>query len=130
MSSLSKHTDIIQSVVGDEGGEAQKITRAVGRTEATLPEHRWYFFDTQSKLPKPERAPFPDMFIPDSWRADLEDPQLRYHTFVSGFAEDMVLFENNLPDEIFMWMVDEICLDSDEVCDDIEDITRFHFRYT
>ena len=92
------------------------MARAVMRTEATLPEYRWYFFDTQSK-PKPERAPFPDIFISEEWRADLQDPQLRYHSFVSGFAEDMVCFGKNLPDEIFMWMVDEICLDPDEVRD-------------
>jgi hypothetical protein len=87
------------------------VTRALNRTEATLPEHRWYFFESHSKVIKPERSPFPTDSIPENWRDDLNDPQLRYQTFISGFAEDMVGFGKALPDEIFMWMIDELCLE-------------------
>jgi len=96
-------------VAETEGGELHKITRALDRTEATLPEYRWYFFGTQAKPSKAERSPFPGKLIPENWQNDLKDPQSRYQTFVSGFAEDMILFGKNLPDEIFMWMIDELC---------------------
>lgn len=100
-------------VAETEGGEVHKVTRALKRTEATLPEYRWYFFETQTKLSKPQRMQFPTPSIPDTWRNDLKDPQTRYHTFVSGFAEDMVQLGKTLPDEIFMWMIDELCREPD-----------------
>lgn len=110
-----KHNDLLHSVVADqEDGDVHKVARAVMRTEATLSEHRWYFFDTQASLTRPTRTPFPSKSIPEDWKNDLKDTQMREQTFVSGFAEDMVLFGKALPDEIFLWMLDEICVESSE----------------
>jgi hypothetical protein len=107
------HLDLLGSVVMDrEEGEVQRVTRAIKRTEATLSEHRWYFFDTEAKPSKPERSPFPTEFVTDDWKKDLSDPQVRYQTFISGFAEDMVSFGKTLPDEIFLWILDELCRES------------------
>jgi hypothetical protein len=100
-------------VAETEGGEVHKVTRALKRTEATLPEYCWYFFETQTNPFKPQRLQFPTASIPETWRDDLKDPQVRYQTFVSGFAEDMVRFGKNLPDEIFMWIVEELCWEPD-----------------
>lgn len=114
ISKVSHHHELLESVVADtEGGEVHKVTRALKRTEATLPEYRWYFFETQVKPSKPVRSEFPKASIPETWHDVLKDPQMRYQTFVSGFAEDMVGFKNTLPDEIFMWMIDELCWESD-----------------
>ena len=110
------HGDLLESVVTDkEDGGMQMVTRALMRTEATLAEKRWYFFDTRSKPTNPKRQAFPKASIPDNWKKDLVDPQLRYHTFVSGFAENMVAYGRVLPDELFLWMLDEICFESQDV---------------
>jgi hypothetical protein len=102
--------DLLGSVVAErEDGEIQRVTRAIERTEATLSELRWYFFHTQANPPKEERAPFPTKSVPKIWRTELLDPQSRYQTFVSGFAEDLVSYGKALPDEIVLWMLDELC---------------------
>jgi len=116
VSKITQHSELLESVIAkNEGGEVSKVARALRRTEATLPELRWYFFETGPKPPKPERMPFPKGFIPKNWQNDLKDPQLRQQTFVSGFAEDKVSIGNTLPDEIFMWIVDEICSESSDI---------------
>ncbi|KAH8601262.1 hypothetical protein B0O99DRAFT_252715 [Bisporella sp. PMI_857] len=115
-STLSRHTNLLESVVAEtDGAELHKVTRAIKRTEATLPEFRFYFFETQPKSPKSEKHPFPNKAISPAWRDELKDPLIRYQTFVSGFAEDMVGMGKALPDEIFLWMLNEICIESDDV---------------
>jgi hypothetical protein len=110
------HGNLLESVVVDkEDGELQKVTRALMRTEAIITEKRWYFFDTQSKSTKPKRQPFPTASVPQNWKGDLVDPQLRHHTFVSGFAEDMVSYGRTLPDELFLWILNEVCFESQDV---------------
>ena len=106
----TKHLDLLGSVVASrEDGEIQRVTRAIKRTEATLAEHRWYFFDTQGDTSKEKRQPFPTKSVPVAWKAEFLDSKSRYQTFVSGFAEDMVSCGKALPDEIFLWMLDELC---------------------
>ncbi|KAG0651764.1 hypothetical protein D0Z07_1681 [Hyphodiscus hymeniophilus] len=109
-----KHSTILQDVVADqEDADISKVARAVMRTEATLSEQRWYFFDTQGSPPKPRGKPFPTR-SPKEWKSDLQDAQMRDQTFVSGFAEDMVSFGKALPDEIFIWILDELCVETSE----------------
>ncbi|KIN01501.1 hypothetical protein OIDMADRAFT_54617 [Oidiodendron maius Zn] len=106
----TKHLDLLGSVVASrEDGEIQRVTRAIKRTEATLAEHRWYFFDTRGDASKEKRQPFPTKSVPAAWKTELLDSKSRYQTFVSGFAEDMVSCGKVLPDEIFLWMLDELC---------------------
>jgi hypothetical protein len=110
-----KNSNILQDVVGGpEDGDLNKIARAVARTEATLTEQRWYFFDTQANPSKPQRMSFPTKSIPENLQNHFKDPNRRHQTFVSGFAEDMVSIGKALPDEIFLWMLDEICVESSE----------------
>jgi len=106
------HGALLESVVADrEDGGAHKVSRAIMRTEATVTEKCWYFFDRQSKASKSERKPFPSRSVPENWKRELVNPKTRYQTFVSGFAEDMVTFGKKLPDELFLWILDEACLE-------------------
>jgi hypothetical protein len=109
------HGALLGSVVADrEDLEAHKVTRAIMRTEAAVTEKRWYFFDTQSNAPKPQRAPFPTNAVPENWKKELVDPKTRYQTFISGYAEDMVMIGKKLPDELFLWLLDEACLEASD----------------
>lgn len=113
---ISQHKELLESVVAEkEGGELNKVTRALNRTEAILPEFRWYFFKTKENLSPSERTPYPVKSISKEWQSDLKDPKMRYQTMVSGFAEDMIDAGKTLPDEILLWMIDEICLEPNEV---------------
>ena len=110
------HGTLLESVVPDkEDGGMQKVTRALMRTEATLAEKRWDFFDTVGKPSQPGRKPFPNASVPANWEKDLMDPHIRHHTFVSGFAEDMVCYGRSLPDELFLWILDEVCHESQDI---------------
>jgi hypothetical protein len=109
------HGALLDSVVAErEDGGGHKVKRALQRTEATATEKRWYFFDTQSSVTRSSQSSFPIASVPTEWEAELVDPTMRQHTFLSGFAEDMVSFGKKLPDELFLWMLDEICYESSD----------------
>lgn len=105
------HSELLKSVVAETEDDAHKVTRALLRTEATVTEKRWYFFDTQFKMAKSERKSFPAGAVSKEWRRELKDSNMRYQTFVSGFAEDMISLGQRLPDEIFLWILDEVCFE-------------------
>jgi len=107
------HSELLKSVVEEtEDGGAHRVTRAIMRTEATVTEKRWYFFNTQYEPVRSDKRQFPVSKVPKEWRQELRDPKMRHQTFISGFAEDMVAFGKSLPDEIFLWILDEICFES------------------
>lgn len=109
------HDSFLESVVAEGEGGSHRIKRALKRTEATLAELRFRFFDIPDKTSKPpERLSFPKKNV-KKWGINLRDPEIRYQTFVSGFAEDMVKLNQTLPDEIFMWLISEIPMESDNV---------------
>ncbi|XMA09089.1 hypothetical protein WAI453_001880 [Rhynchosporium graminicola] len=106
------HSALLESVVADgEEGNAYRVARAIQRTEATVSEQRWYFFETGASQTKPERKPFPVAAVPPIWKDILVEPRMRQQTFVFGFAEDMVTMGQELPDELFLWMLDEVSVE-------------------
>ncbi|KAK2626660.1 hypothetical protein QTJ16_003835 [Diplocarpon rosae] len=111
----SDHSALLDAVVADrEEGAASKVKRALRRTEATVSDPRWYFFDTEAGLAKPERKPFPVAAVPESWKSVLEEPRMREQAFLFGFAEDMVAMGQGLPDELYLWMLDEVPVESSD----------------
>ncbi|KAL3422316.1 hypothetical protein PVAG01_06472 [Phlyctema vagabunda] len=58
---------------------------------------------------------FPVSHVSGPWNESLLDPATRKETFVSGFAENMVSLGRGLPDEILLWLLDELCYESDEL---------------
>jgi len=113
-SGVTNHDSLLESVVVEGEGRSHIIKRALKRTEATLAELRFRFFDTSDEISKAERRPFPKKNV-KTWGIDLKDSETRYQTFVSGFAEDMVKLDQTLPDEIFLWLISEIPMESDKV---------------
>jgi hypothetical protein len=108
----STPNDILGSVLAEnEGVHADKILRAVERTEATHTEKGWYFFDLQDHSVLTEN-PIPTGYVMTSWQESLTSPQTRDGMLLSGFARDMVTFGDSLPDELFVWMLDELCFTS------------------
>ncbi|PQE05057.1 2-isopropylmalate synthase protein [Rutstroemia sp. NJR-2017a BBW] len=110
------HGEILRNIKidKDEGAgqrDAQKVLKAVQRTEATNTVQRWYFFETEPTSPLRKRQPFPKQSLPREWKDDLAEPQFRHQTFVSGFAENMITYGKQLPDEILLWILDEICVE-------------------
>ena len=107
----SRRDALLESVASEQEGGIAKVSRALMRTEATIPEKRWYFFDTSSKPGKAAANPFPKGQYLKKWEGELKDPQMRQQSFVSGFVEDMVRLGKQLPDELFRWILDEAFLE-------------------
>jgi hypothetical protein len=115
-SSKLSHGSLLESVVAQkEEGGLRKVTRALMRTEATNVQKQWYFFSGEEEFSSLKGEPFPSESLPESWQNELLDPEIRHQTFVSGFAEDMIEFGNVLPDELFMWILNDACFERDDV---------------
>lgn len=111
-SSKFAHSALLESVVAErEDGGADKVSRAIERTEATVTQMCWYFFEIDQKRLKQTRKPFPVASIQEDWEDELADPQMRQQSFMLGFVEDLAAMGKALPDELFLWMLDEACLE-------------------
>ncbi|KAF4635782.1 hypothetical protein G7Y89_g2304 [Cudoniella acicularis] len=111
------HGSLLESLVPNkEDGGMQKVSRALERTETTSVEKCWYFFSTNTtNPPNPKRKPFPSSSVKSSWGKEFSTAKTRNQSFVSGFVEDMVVFGKVLPDELFLWILDEACLETDDI---------------
>ncbi|KAK4124975.1 hypothetical protein N657DRAFT_570266 [Parathielavia appendiculata] len=107
--------DTLLSILSDaEGsqdeGNREKLLRAVKRTEATVGRKEWYFFDGQDGLPSNTgievRLAFPKAQATGAW-AFLADERHRAEAFEDGLPYHVQCRMQDLPDEIFQWIVDE-----------------------
>jgi hypothetical protein len=104
---------ILQSVLAEkvkDGADPGKFLLAVKRTEAIRTEKVWYFFDPVRDNPHPARL-LPACTVTTGWKVMLADPQSREQFLLSGFARDMVALGDTLDDDLFRWMLDEICFE-------------------
>jgi len=109
------NTSLLETVVKEQDeGDMAKVTRALMRTEATMAEKRFYFFEHTRKLAETKARPFPKGSALKGWE-DLRTQQIREQHFVSGFVEDVVALGTQLPHEIVSWILEATCLDSHEV---------------
>lgn len=111
------NSDLLQLVVEDaDEVQTDDVFQALKRTEATIAEKRCYFFDTPSSATL-NIWPIPKNKKSEGWQGNLGNPQVREQTVLSGFARDMVTLGDVLPDELFLWMLDEACF---EMRDDLQ----------
>ncbi|POS82914.1 hypothetical protein EPUL_004772 [Erysiphe pulchra] len=111
LSTLTRET-ILKTVeaFGDEKIHAtDKIKGAIEKTEASSMHKRWYFFHPQPKNSDVVRRKLPIATIPESWKHEMENHEKRKQAFVSGFVEDLVSMGKTLPDDLFLWLIDEVC---------------------
>ncbi|KAI9659679.1 MAG: hypothetical protein M1829_006552 [Trizodia sp. TS-e1964] len=100
---------LLASVVGESGEEAgmKKVLHALQRTEALNRGKAWSFFSPRKAAAKRPYHAFPTQVISDGWQHELIDPNMRIHTFLSGFAAEMMKLDNAFPDELRLWILDE-----------------------
>ncbi|KAK4248852.1 hypothetical protein C7999DRAFT_39980 [Corynascus novoguineensis] len=92
----------------DEGNRG-RLLRAVKRTEATVGRKEWYFFDRQKHLNNTAievRRAFPIAKATGVW-AFLGQEKHRSEIFEDGLPYSIQCRMQNLPDEIFQWVLDE-----------------------
>ncbi|KAK3938418.1 hypothetical protein QBC46DRAFT_390308 [Diplogelasinospora grovesii] len=130
----------------EKGHERRKLFRAVERAEANTQRPQWHFFSQdQSGARRPTdisaRLPFPSQAATGNW-AFLESANGRNDFFEDGIPFCLQKERRDLPDEIFLWVLNEIprekskilraeylklvglCLDQARRCVDEELITQ------
>lgn len=97
-------------IVKDNGGpDAKKVLRAVQRAEPGQAELRYCFFDQNYKVPA--SSPAPKKARTGPWRLLTEgDVTTREQHLVSGLPHMILSKTGGLPDELFQWILDELCV--------------------
>lgn len=97
----------------DENPKGDKIARAIDRTQVQGQRRRCYFFDLDlPPLFKPAKAPFPVDTARGPWRF-LADPNTRSQAIIHGLAHTVVARGRELPEELFEWVLDQVCVERD-----------------
>ncbi|KAF1977732.1 hypothetical protein BU23DRAFT_564607 [Bimuria novae-zelandiae CBS 107.79] len=100
--------------------KAKKLYLAMQRTNALHVDCSFHFFDPDLDCRTPKHSPFPTSSLPESPVFSVfKEPASRDQAFLSGFAQQVfrqekdypegLAFRPKLPDELMMWMVDEVC---------------------
>ncbi|KAG6367273.1 hypothetical protein INS49_001460 [Diaporthe citri] len=94
----------------DEDGTETKmrVVRALQRAEVGGARKAYYFFEQDEPEADVVGRKFPRAKAKGPW-AVLDDTQDRGRHFASGFPYDIQKKLRNLPDEIFLWILDEVC---------------------
>lgn len=106
--------DTLMATVGDEEDRRlDKVVRAVERTEGTAARRGWFFFRADVGAPGPNRFPFPakvvrSVYLKKKSVSGPRDLDLRLLDL------SLKLKKMALPDELFLWMLDEICIEESD----------------
>lgn len=107
---LEAATAAAKSDGADEDGAQNKmrVVRALQRAQVGGAKKVYYFFEQDEPEPDIVGRKFPGSKAKGPW-AVLDDAQDRGRHFASGFPYDIQKKLGNLPDEIFLWILDEVC---------------------
>lgn len=101
--------DIVMKEHGNDD-EISRLKAAIQRTEALHQGKSWSFFNEQAVEPLFEQSDFP-MVEDDRLERVLGKTSSRQQAFLSGYVGELAMKEN-LPEEILLWIMDAICLES------------------
>ncbi|KAI0188014.1 hypothetical protein EV127DRAFT_343512 [Xylaria flabelliformis] len=94
----------------DEDGKGDKIRRAFKRSkdDDTSSRKHCYFFNQEEPPPKPGKNTFPRKKATGRWKC-LSQADARRRAFMMGLPHTFIARGETLPDELFLWILDEIC---------------------
>ncbi|KAI0013777.1 hypothetical protein F4779DRAFT_561300 [Xylariaceae sp. FL0662B] len=94
----------------EEEAKGDKLARAMNRTKVDGSRRVSYFFNLEQPLFKSPRRPFPSSKAKGHWRV-LADSRSRTQAFIVGLPHNMVSRGKTLSDELFLWVLDEVCVE-------------------
>ncbi|KAI0119736.1 hypothetical protein F4814DRAFT_252505 [Daldinia grandis] len=99
-----------KELLKDDEGEAKgdKLMRAMHRTKVDGSHRLYYFFSLEQPLFKPPGGPFPQEAAKGCWRC-LANLRTRDQAVILGLPHTVASKGRALPDELFLWILDEIC---------------------
>jgi hypothetical protein len=93
-----------------EGEDREKLLRAVRRTEASVDQKQWWFFNRAPSQQPRQRTAFPEVAANGQWKF-LADPETSDQWLADGIPSLLLRRGQGLPDEIFRWICNEILCD-------------------
>ncbi|KAF4452409.1 hypothetical protein F53441_4755 [Fusarium austroafricanum] len=101
--------NVMEDIVkNNTGQDAQKVLRAVQRSEPGQSQLRYCFFREGYTMPPPKAAP--KNFSKGPWRLLTQgDHQTREQHLASGLPLTLLHMQGGLPDEVFLWILNELC---------------------
>ncbi|KAF4978586.1 hypothetical protein FZEAL_5058 [Fusarium zealandicum] len=101
---------VLEGIVkSNTGQDAQKVLRAVQRSEPGQSQLRYCFFSEDFTPPNPKTPP--KSFTKGPWRLLTQgDEQTREQHLASGLPLTLLHIHGGLPDELFEWILDELCV--------------------
>ncbi|KAI1811077.1 hypothetical protein GGS20DRAFT_588901 [Poronia punctata] len=95
-----------------EEGNGHKLHGALKRSkDDEVPSSRYcYFFAAEESHPRPGVHRFPGEKAIGPWQC-LAEADTRRGTFIAGLPHTLMSKANALPDEIFQWILDEVCVE-------------------
>ncbi|CAF3496888.1 hypothetical protein SNK03_004895 [Fusarium graminearum] len=101
--------DAMEGIVkNNTGQDAQKVMRAVKRSETGQSELRYCFFSQDYTLPPPN--PPPKKFNKGHWKLLTKgDQKTREQHLASGVPLTLLHLQGGLPEELFDWILNDIC---------------------
>ena len=102
--------DVLPDAQGSQNESKVRLPQAVARTEATVLPKQWFFFDESSQtstIPLESRSLFPKGVAKGVW-AFLAPECRRYEVFEDGLPLSVQRKMQNVPDEIFQWVLQEV----------------------
>ncbi|KAM3513599.1 hypothetical protein MY11210_002794 [Beauveria gryllotalpidicola] len=103
------HSALSDFVASEKRGDAHKVLRAVQRADPGHQELRYCFFKTHHDGPAAASSP-PPAATQGHWTLLTKGNQrVREQNLVSGLPFNIVGSQGGMPDDIFLWVLDEIC---------------------
>ncbi|KAK8073760.1 hypothetical protein PG994_004659 [Apiospora phragmitis] len=94
----------------EEGSKGDKLVRAINRTTGDASQPHYYFFELEAPSRDVRRTPFPTLAAKKQW-SFLADTSTREETFVRGLPTALASKGKELPEELYQWILDEVCLE-------------------
>lgn len=102
----SAFTDIVKE---KSGQDAHKVLRAVQRAEPIQSQARFCFFNSEYRVPP--SSPVPKLPKGSPWNLLTQgNSAARERNLTSGMPQTMLAKNGGLPDAVFEWMLDELCI--------------------
>lgn len=98
----------------DEDGKGHKLRRAVKRSkddETSSRKHCYFFSQGEPPHASPRKNPFPRKKAVGRWKFLSQSEDARRRAFIMGMPYMLLTQGEALPDEVFRWMLDEICVE-------------------
>ncbi|KAI1779174.1 hypothetical protein F4818DRAFT_241263 [Hypoxylon cercidicola] len=94
----------------EEDAKGHKLMRAMNRTKFDGSSRMHYFFDLEQPVVKPLGKQFPRRAAKGCWQC-LANSRTRDQTVILGLPHTIASKGRALPDEIFLWILDEVCVE-------------------